>query len=114
VADESGGILPGVEVTVTHTDRGTTRNTISDDEGRYSVPELQLGSYQVEAVLTGFQTAVRDGITLTVGRNAVVDLVLSIGEITERVLVTGEAPTVDTTSSTISGHHQFHHLRPGR
>jgi hypothetical protein len=103
VADESGGILPGVEVTVTNTDRGTTRNTISDDEGRYSVPELQLGSYQVEAALTGFQTAVRAGITLTVGRHAVVDLVLSIGEITERVVVTGEAPTVDTTSSTISG-----------
>jgi hypothetical protein len=103
VADETGGILPGVEVTLTNTERGTTRNTISDDEGRYSVPELQLGGYQVEAALTGFQTAVRDGITLTVGRHAVVNLVLSIGEITERVVVTGEAATVDTTSSTISG-----------
>ena len=103
VSDESGGILPGVEVAVTNTDRGSTRNTISDDEGRYSAPELALGNYQIEAVLTGFQTAVRSGITLTVGRHAVVDLVLRIGEISERVVVTGEAPTVDTTSSTISG-----------
>ncbi len=103
VSDETGGILPGVEVALTNTARGTTRNTITDDEGRYSVPELALGSYQVEAVLTGFQTAVRSGITLTVGRHAVVDLVLSIGEISERVVVTGEAPTVETTSSTISG-----------
>ena len=103
VQDETGGVLPGVEVALTNTDRGTSRTTVSDDEGRYSVPELELGSYEVEAVLAGFQTAVRTGITLTVGRHAVVNLVLSIGEITERVVVTGEAPTVETTSSTLSG-----------
>ena len=103
VSDETGGVVPGVEVLVTHLDRGTTRTIVSDDEGRYSAPELQLGSYQVEAALTGFQTAVRTGITLTVGRHAVVDLVLSIGEISERVVVTGEVATVETTSSTISG-----------
>jgi len=103
VQDETGGVLPGVEVLITNTDRGTTRTTVSDDEGRYNVPELELGGYEVEAGLAGFQTAVRSGITLTVGRHAVVDLVLSIGEISERVVVTGEAPTVETTSSTISG-----------
>ncbi len=103
VQDETGGVLPGVEVLVTNLDRGTTRTTVSDDEGRYSVPELELGGYEVEAALTGFQTAVRSGITLTVGRHAVVNLVLSVGESQERVVVTGEAPTVETTSSTISG-----------
>ncbi|MDA2934180.1 TonB-dependent receptor [Acidobacteria bacterium AH-259-D05] len=103
VTDETGGVLPGVEVSVTNLDRGTTRTVITDDEGRYRAPEVELGSYEVSASLTGFQTAVRSGITMTVGRQAVVDLVLSIGEITERVIVTGEAPTVDTTTSTISG-----------
>ena len=103
VADETGGVLPGVEVTVTNTNRGATRATVSDDEGRYIVTTLGVGAYEVEAALAGFQTAVRSGITLTVGRHAVVNLVLSIGEISERVVVTGEAPTVDTTSSTISG-----------
>ena len=103
VTDETGGVLPGVEVTVTNLERGTTRTAISDDEGRYRAPELQLGDYEVSAMLSGFQTAVRSGITMTVGRQAVVDLVLSVGEITERIVVTGEAPTVETTSSTISG-----------
>jgi hypothetical protein len=103
VADETGGVLPGVEVTVTNLERGTTRTVISDDEGRYRAPEVQLGDYEISAALTGFQTAVRTGITMTVGRQAVVDLVLSVGAISERVVVTGEAPTVNTTSSTISG-----------
>jgi hypothetical protein len=102
VTDETGGVLPGVEVTVTNLEQGTTRTTITDDEGRYRAPEVGLGENEVAAALSGFQTAVRSGITMTVGRQAVVDLVLSIGEITERVVVTGEAPTVNTTSSTIS------------
>lgn len=103
VTDETGAVLPGVEVSFTNLDRGTTRTTVSDDEGRYAAPELQLGNYQIEAALSGFQTAVRSGISLTVGRHAVVELVLIIGAIQERVVVTGEAPAVDTTTSTISG-----------
>jgi len=103
VVDETGGILPGVEVTVTNPATGATRLTVSDDEGRYQVPELVPGNYEVSAALTGFTTAVRAGIAMTVNRQARVDLTLSVGEITERVVVTGEAPTVDTTSSTISG-----------
>ncbi|MEE2822089.1 MAG: TonB-dependent receptor, partial [Acidobacteriota bacterium] len=103
VTDETGGILPGVEVTVTNVDRGETRLAISDDEGRYRVPEVIPGNYEIAAALTGFQTAVRSGITMTVNRQARVDLVLSIGAITERVVVTGEAPAVDTASSTIAG-----------
>ena len=103
VADESGGILPGVEVTVTNLETGATRLAISDDEGRYQVPELTPGNYEVSAALTGFTTAVRSGIAITVNRQARVDLTLSVGEISERVVVTGEAPQVDTTSSTIVG-----------
>ncbi|MEE8461366.1 MAG: carboxypeptidase-like regulatory domain-containing protein, partial [Acidobacteriota bacterium] len=103
VTDETGGVIPGVELAVTDVDRGTSRTTVSDDEGRYTVPELVPGNYEVAASLAGFQTAVRSGLTLTVGRHAVVDLVLSIGAISERVVVTGEAPTVETTTSTISG-----------
>ena len=103
VADETGGILPGVEVTVTNVDTGATRLAISDDEGRYQVPELTPGNYEVSAALTGFTTAVRSGIGITVNRQARVDLTLSVGEISERVVVTGEAPQVDTTSSTIVG-----------
>ena len=102
VADSTGGVLPGVEVTVTHLDTNTVRMGLTDDTGRYRVPQLALGAYEVRAELAGFQTAVHQGLQLTLGQEAVVNLTLSIGEITEQVIVTGAAPLVETTSSEVS------------
>ena len=92
VSDATGAVLPGATVTVTNVDTGVTRTVLTDDEGRYQAVNLALGSYEVSGELVGFQVAVRSGITLTMGREAEVDLTLSVGEITERVTVTGEAP----------------------
>lgn len=103
VTDETGAVLPGVTITLTNTDTGLTRTVISNDEGTYRGPSLTLGNYEVQAELAGFQTGVRSGIQLTVGREAVVNIRLSIGEITERVVVQGEASLVETTSSTLIG-----------
>ena len=103
VVDETGGVLPGVEVSVTNVETGITRDSVSDDEGRYRVPQLPPGDYEVSGSLTGFQTIVRSGITLTVGRHAQVELALRVGEISERVTVTGEAALVETTTSAMSG-----------
>jgi hypothetical protein len=103
VTDASGGVIPGASVSVLHVETGSVRSTVSDDEGRYRVPLLQPGSYEVSAELVGFQTAVRSGITLQVGGRAVIDLSLNVGEITERVVVQGEAPLVETTDTTLSG-----------
>jgi len=102
VTDETGGVLPGVDIVLTNTDTGASRTVISDDEGRYRGPNLTLGNYEVEAALAGFQTSVRSGIQLTVGREAVVNIQLSIGEISERVVVEGEAALVETTSPTLT------------
>ena len=101
VQDTTGAVLPGTEVTVTHVETGISRTVISDDEGRYQVSNLNLGYYEITGSLPGFQTAVRDGIEITIGRRAVVDLTLNIGEISERVTVTGEAPLVETTSGSL-------------
>jgi hypothetical protein len=103
VADTTGAVIPGVSVSVLHVETGTTRDAVTDDEGRYRVPLLDPGEYEVQASLTGFRTAVRSGITLTVGDRTVVDLSLSVGEISERVVVEGEAPLVQTTDTTLSG-----------
>src|SRR5262245_18810244 len=84
VKDDSGAVLPGVSVTVRHTETGKSRAVITDDEGRYKAPELDLGDYEVHAELSGFQTTVRSGITLTLGREAAVDIVLKVGEISEK------------------------------
>ena len=68
VRDETGAVLPGVSVVVRHLDTGASRAIVTDDEGRYLLPNLSVGNYQVQAELGGFQTAVRSGITLSVGR----------------------------------------------
>lgn len=103
VKDESGGVTPGVTITVVNIETDLRRTTVTDDAGRYSVPQLPLGQYQVTAELSGFQRTVRTGITLTVGREAVVDLSMKVGEITTQVEVSGEAPLVNTRSSTLTG-----------
>ena len=103
VEDATGGILPGASVTVRNLDTGITRTALTDDEGRYYAPNLTLGNYEVQAELEGFKTEVRTGIRLTVGRDAIVDFTLDVGEITERVEVRGEAPLVETTKSVVAG-----------
>lgn len=103
VQDETGGVLPGVYITVDEVDRGTTRSAVTDDAGRYRVPLLEPGTYEIQAELSGFRTAVRTGVKLEVGASAVIDLSLTIGEITERVVVQGEAPLVETTSTAMTG-----------
>jgi len=103
VHDQSGAVLPGVSVAVKSLETGASREVMTDDSGHYAAPQLPLGDYQVEASLAGFQTEVRTGIRLTIGREAVVDFSLAVGEISERVQVTGDAPIIETTSSTIAG-----------
>ena len=103
VSDSTGGVLPGVEVTITHLDTNTVRNTITDDTGRYRARELALGGYEVSAELAGFQSFLRQGLELTLGQQAVVNITLSVGAITEQVVVSGAAPLVETTSSEVSG-----------
>jgi hypothetical protein len=102
VQDASGAAIAGASVTIKNLDTGTVRTVATDSGGRYNAPDLPLGNYQVEAQQTGFQTETRLGINLTVGREAVVDLSLKVGQISERVLVTGEAPVVETTTSAMS------------
>ena len=81
VQDATGGVLPGAEVVATHIDQGRSRTAISDDAGRYRFSNLNLGNYEVEASLPGFQTSVRAGIAIGIDQRAVVDFTLSIGEI---------------------------------
>jgi hypothetical protein len=103
VEDPTGAVTPGVQITVRNVETGITRTVETGPAGRYLVTNLAPGSYAVEAQLTGFQTEVRQGITLTIGREAVIDLTLSVGQVQEQVVVTAEAPLVDTTSSAVSG-----------
>src|SRR5262245_44989203 len=102
VKDPSGAALPGVSIKITNTDTGFMRSLISDEVGRYSAPQLPLGGYEISAELMGFQTAVRRGVTLTIGREAVVDFSLQVGSVAQEVTVNAEAAMVTTTSASLS------------
>jgi len=94
VRDVSGAVLPGVSVAIHNQDTGISRTVTTNETGRYSAPALGLGNYQVTAQLQGFQSQVRSGIALTVGREAVVDFTLAVGAVNQTVEVTGEAAPV--------------------
>ncbi|GMR22372.1 MAG: TonB-dependent receptor [Acidobacteriota bacterium] len=103
VSDDQGSMVPGATITVTHLETGAVRTVTSGERGEYSVPGLALGNYVVRVELTGFETSVREGIELSLGRHAVVDTVLSVGAVTEQVVVIADARAVDTTGSTLGG-----------
>ncbi len=71
--------------------------------GNIGFRRFPLAPNEVQVAMPGFQTGVRSGITLTIGREAVVDFTLQVGNVAEQVTVTGEAPLIETTSSSVSG-----------
>src|SRR5438093_3154822 len=66
VKDQSGAVLPGVEITATQTDTGVSRTTVTNETGSYVLPSLPLGAYRIEAGLPGFRTFLQTGIVLQV------------------------------------------------
>src|SRR5213080_5147936 len=103
VKDTSGALIPGVSITVKHTETGQTRTAISSESGDYNVPLLPVGAYELTTVMPGFKQDVRRGINLVVGQQAVINLTLEVGAAAEQVTVTEEAPLVNTTLSSTSG-----------
>jgi len=95
IVDPSGAVLPGVTVTITNTDTGTTRSVVTNESGVYRAPLLPLGTYTVAAELSGFKKFEQQGITLAAGQTAVVNVTLSVGEMTEVVSVVADTPVVD-------------------
>src|SRR5438128_9986161 len=103
VRDTSGALVPGVSITVKHTESGQTRTVVSGERGGYNVPVLPVGAYEITTTMPGFKQVVRSGINLVIGQEAVVDLTLEVGAAAEQVTVTEEAPLVNTTTSSTSG-----------
>ena len=92
VRDTTGAALPGVTVTVTNMDTGTARTSVTNDEGVYRAILLPLGRYKIVAELQGFKTFEQQGITLSAGQTALINLQLGVGSVSETVTVTSESP----------------------
>ena len=99
VKDASGGVLPGVEVTITKTDTGTPRTVFTGADGRYALPNLPVGPYRLKVTLQGFNTYVQEGIVLQVNTNPTIDVSLTVGNVGEQVTVTAESATIETRST---------------
>src|ERR1051326_827950 len=103
VTDASGAVLVGAQVTIRNVGTDQTRTVTTNTSGRYNAPSLPSGDYTVVVTATGFQRLSRAGITLTVGRDAVVDMTLQPGQVSQEVEVTGQPPLVETTTASLSG-----------
>ncbi len=103
VADASGALIPGVEVTARNGATGIVNTTITNEAGAYQFPSLQTGAYQVSAALAGFQTATNNNVTLGGSGQVRLNFILRVGDIATTVDVTADisAGALLTTSSSI-------------
>jgi uncharacterized membrane protein len=102
VVDPSGAAVAEAAIQVKNRGTDATQSVTSDGQGRFNVPSLSVGDYDVTASKAGFATLVRTGITLTVGNSTVVDFVLQVGQSNQTVTVAADTAQVDTTSSTLA------------
>jgi hypothetical protein len=103
VEDPSGAVVTGAAVTVKSLETGATRSAVTGDTGHYRILSLPLGMQEVTAEKTGFRVAVRTGINLQVGQEAVVNLRLELGNLVQPVTVSADAPVVNTTTAAVTG-----------
>ncbi len=100
VTDASGAILPGVTVEAINAGTSATRTSVTGLDGLFTIPLLQPGNYTVKASLSGFRTAIREGVRVTVTETARVAFEMQVGQLTETVTVTAEASLVETSNAT--------------
>jgi Carboxypeptidase regulatory-like domain/TonB dependent receptor/TonB-dependent Receptor Plug Domain len=102
VTDQSGAFLPQAAISIRNVSTDISRTTTTSAAGFYSVPNLLPGTYDVKASAQGFSTHLSTGIVLTVGAQQVLDITLQVGQISQTVEVSTEAPNVELASSSIS------------
>ena len=102
VVDPSGGVLPGVTVEAKENATGVAYTAVSDDQGRYSIPNIMPGTYTVKVSLQGFKTFVAPEVKILTATPATLQATLEIGGQTETVVVTAGTDVVQTTTATVS------------
>ena len=102
IVDNSGGALPGVNVTVTSVERKTVDTVVTDESGRFLKERLLPGPYEVKAEITGFKTALVPNVRVSVDTQTPVNFSLEVGALSEEVTVTGGAPLLKTDRADVA------------
>ena len=102
VADPSGSPVPAAQVRMTETEKQLMRSTVTDAQGRYTLPNLPVGPYRLEVSAPGFKSYTQSGILLQVGNNVQINVAMQLGALTEHVEVSAQAGMVETTENSVS------------
>ncbi|HKV42404.1 MAG TPA: carboxypeptidase-like regulatory domain-containing protein, partial [Blastocatellia bacterium] len=100
--DTSGAAVVGAQIEAKNAATGIKQSAVTDDEGRYRIPDLPVGTYEIQALASGFQAVVRTDITLTVGSQSIIDFTLPAGGGSDSVTVVTAVSPVETQSSSTS------------
>src|SRR5262245_54476162 len=103
VTDSNGAALPSAKVEVRNVATGGTQTVTTDSEGRYRLPLLSSGNYEIRVTAAGFQPLLRRGITLAVGQDLIADATLTVGKIESLVTIEATSGEINTTSAALSG-----------
>ncbi len=101
VKDPSGGVLPGVTITLTNEGTGTSQTSVTNAQGSYQFPALRSGAYSIAAELQGFTRVKHEKISLSIQQRVLIDLTLQIGGLQEAVVVTDAAPLLQTQDASV-------------
>src|ERR1044071_6502929 len=96
---DSGGVIPGVEVTLTNERTNINRSTTTNERGEYVFANVDPGSYAVKAALSGYKTVERKEIPIGTQQFLTMDLTMEVGAIEENITVTGQSPIIDTSNA---------------
>jgi hypothetical protein len=102
VTDRSGSLVTGAKITLTSAERGITRTFVTRESGSYTITLLPPADYSLKVEQPGFQTYEQRGISLAAGASATQDIVLSVGAVTQEVVVSDSAPLLNTDNANIS------------
>ena len=102
VTDATGATVPGAVVTATNPATGVVRTATSNESGAYVVPQLAPGNYDLSVEKQGFATEKRPSVQLEVNQSVTLDFKLGVASAAQTVEVTGVAPSLNTTSSTLT------------
>ena len=101
ISDASGAVVPGAQISVTNQANGFKRDTVTNDEGYYTIPLLQPGIYEVSVRKDGFKPVIQSGVTLQVEQVARLDFKLDPGAVTEAINVAADSPLLEKENSTL-------------